>query len=76
MCVRICLAVLFSLVGTMVCAAAAVATVLAVNWGLDRAWPKLPGGQLIFALIAPWGVVIFALLMEKVGKITERIAAV
>lgn len=54
-------------------AAISICVVLAMKSGLAHVWP--PRGtlsQLIPALMVPWGVVLFALLIEKIGNVVER----
>ena len=74
MTVRTCFAGLVNLVAVVACAAVAVGVVLAVNWVMDNAWPQIgPHARLVFGLVAPLGVVLFALLVEQGGKVAERI---
>ena len=47
--------------------------IAAVNFALNHVWPHTgPKSRLVFALIAPWGVVLFALLVEQAGRIAEQ----
>ena len=57
----------------VVCAALAVAVVACVRWLIDWAWPDAGlHTQLMFGLIAPFGVVLFAVLVEKIGWLADR----
>jgi hypothetical protein len=67
---------LFNLVAVVLCAVAAVAVVLTVHWLLNRAWPDAGvHAKLAFGLVAPAGVVLFGLLVERAGGLVERVAA-
>jgi hypothetical protein len=56
---------LLGLLVVAVCAVVAAGVVAGVRWLLDRAWPDTgPHAQLLFALVAPFGVVLFGLLVE------------
>jgi len=57
-------------------AAASAAVVVAVRRLLDRAWPDAgPHAQLMFALVAPFGVVLFGLLVEQAGGWIDRLVS-
>jgi hypothetical protein len=70
------LAGLLNLIAVVPCAAAAIAVVVVVNWLLHRAWPNAGvHSKLAFGLVAPAGVVLFGLLLERAGGLLERVAA-
>ncbi len=54
------------------CSAVAIAVVLGLQWGLHHYWPQssLISG-LIYGLLAPFGVVLFALLVEQASSVTS-----
>jgi len=55
--------------------AGAAGAVLAVDWVLTHVWsPAGTHTRLLFALVAPLGVVLFALLVEQVGRVGEWLA--
>ena len=64
---------LASLVIVTLCAAVAAGVVIGVNWLFERAWPTIGiHGRLVVGLVAPFGVVLFALLVEKIGRWTDH----
>jgi hypothetical protein len=63
---RIIITGLVNLVMLVACAVAAIAVVLAVNWVQRHACSDPdPHRRLLFALIAPFGVVLFGFLVEQ-----------
>ena len=67
---------LFNLVAVVLCAIAAIAVVVIAHWLLNRAWPDAGvHSRLAFGLVAPAGVVLFGLLVERAGGLVERVAA-
>ena len=64
---------LASLVVVTLCATVAAGVVGGVNWLLERAWPNVGiHARLVVGLTAPFGVVLFALLVEKLGRWTDH----
>ena len=58
----------------IICGAAAIAVVRLVGWGIGSISADVgPASRLAFGLVAPFGVVLFALLVEKAGGIAERV---
>jgi len=65
---------LLGLLVVAVCAMVAAGVVGGVRWLLDRVWPDSgPHVQLLFALVAPFGVVLFGLLVETADGWTARL---
>lgn len=55
---------------------AAIAFILSLRWGLHQlAIQSSLIGSLVFSLLAPFGVVLFALLVEQIGGNDQRLAA-
>jgi hypothetical protein len=72
---RILLTGLVNLVAVVICAAAAVAAVVFVNWAMGHAWPSAgPHRRLAFSMVAPFGVVLFGMLVEQAGRLTGATA--
>jgi hypothetical protein len=66
---------LVGLVGAIACAAVAGGAVLGAHRVFDHvAAGAGPNAQLAFALVAPFGVVLFALLLEQAGRLVEWVA--
>ena len=64
---------LVGLAVVVICAATAAGVVVAGRWLFDRVWPDAgPHSQLLFSMIAPFGVVLFALLVEKLGQLLDH----
>jgi hypothetical protein len=64
---------LASLVVVVLCGAVAAAVVGGVSWLLERAGPNIGvHARLVVGLVAPFGVVLFALLVEKIGRLTDH----
>ena len=62
---------LAAVVAVPACVLVAVGAVLGLDWCLSRCWPNLgPANGLVFSLGAPWGVVLFALLLAQVSRLT------
>jgi hypothetical protein len=67
------LTALVGLVVALPCAAVALLAVLAVDRGFERLTADLgPNARLFFALVAPFGVVLFGLLMERASRLLGR----
>jgi hypothetical protein len=66
---------LLGLVSAVGCAAVAGGVVLGGHRILSHIGATAgPHAQLGFALVAPFGVVLFALLLEQAGRLIERVA--
>ena len=64
---------LASLVLVALCGAVAAGVVVGLNRLLDLTWPTIGiHSRLVMGLTAPFGVVLFALLVEKVGRLYDR----
>ena len=67
---------LLNLVAVLPCAAAAVAIAATAHGLLNRAWPDAGiHARLAFGMVAPAGVVLFGLFVERAGGLVERVAA-
>ena len=65
---------LINLVVVILCAAVAIGVVVTVHWLLDRAWPDAgPHSRLLFGAFTPLGVVLFAFLLARVGRLADRV---
>ena len=62
------------LVAVAACVLAAAAAVVGLDWFLARCWPSVsPANGLALAVSAPWTVVVFAYLLARVGRLTDRV---
>ena len=66
--------VLISAAVIIVSAAVAIGAVRLFGWGLGNVtFENGPAARLAFGLTAPFGVVLFALLVEQAGRVTDRL---
>jgi hypothetical protein len=65
------LAILVVVIGS---AAVAIGAVMIAGRGFDRLTAdSSPNARLLFAVIAPLGVVLFGLLVERAGRVVDRV---
>jgi len=67
---------LLNLVAVLPCAAAAGGIAAGAGWLLHHTWPDAGvHARLAFGMVAPAGVVLFGLFVERAGGLVERVAA-
>ncbi|HKB01673.1 MAG TPA: hypothetical protein VKD90_05605 [Gemmataceae bacterium] len=62
------------LVAIAACVLAAAGAVIGLDWCVARFWPSVrPANGLVLAVSAPWAVVLFAYLLARVARLTDRV---